>query len=208
MVNDTVIADPLFTAPVIGGAQICYEIHGQPDTIFNLVSDKCTIVNAQYVSMNVAENGNIIGAIGIRAADSDGNCHDIEVRFSPPGSISPLEVLVNGIEVSGVTQINTVRVRKYTDRVRIAVPNCELVDLVMWVIHMEIGGQNMLKFVVMRGCNLAPTSHGLVGKICCSPLTEHYTAMSAVSQATSMPLFVCNNKCSLHYSQVNSGIFQ
>ena len=165
LVNDTVVADPLFTAPVMGGAQFCYEIHGIPDTTFNLVSDKCTSVNARYIPMNVAENGNIIGAIGIRAADSDGNCHNIEVRLSEPGSSSPLEVLVNGVEVSGATQIDTVRLRKYSDRVRIAVPNCELVDLVMWVMYMEVGGQDRLKFVIMRGCNLAPTSHGLVGKI-------------------------------------------
>lgn len=162
--NDTVIADPLFTAPVMGGAQFCYEIHGKPDTIFNLVSDRCTLVNAQYIPMNVAENGNIISAVGIRAADSDGNCHTIEVRLSQPGSSSPIEVLVNNVPVSGVTQTDAIRVRTYSNRVRISVPNCELVDLVMWVMHMEMGGQDMLKYVIMRGCNLAPTSHGLVGK--------------------------------------------
>ena len=163
--NDTVIADPLFTAPVVGGGQFCYEIHGKPDTIFNLVSDRCTLVNAHYVAMNMAENGNIIGAVGIRSADADGNCHTIEVRLSQPGSISPMEVLVDGVEVSGVTQRDSVRVRAYSNRVRISVPNCELVDLVMWVIHMEMDGQHMLKYVIMRGCNLAPTSHGLVGKL-------------------------------------------
>ena len=165
LVNDTVVADPLFTAPVMGGSQFCYEIHGKADTIFNLVSDRCTLVNARYIPMNVAENGNIIGAIGIRAADSDGNCHNIEVRLSGPGSSSPMEVLVDGAVVSGVTQTDGVRIRAYSDRIRISVPNCELVDLVMWVMHMEIGGQDMLKYVIMRGCNLAPTSHGLVGKI-------------------------------------------
>ena len=148
----------------MGGAQFCYEIHGKPNTIFNLVSDKCTAVNARYIPMNVAENGNIIGSVGIRAADSDGNCHTIEVRLSQPGSSSPLDVLVDGAVVAGVTQTDSVRVRRYSNRVRISVPNCDLLDLVMWVMHMEIGGQDMLKYVIMRGCNLAPTSHGLVGK--------------------------------------------
>lgn len=164
LVNDTVVADPLFTAPVMGGARFCYEIHGRPDAIFNLVSDRCTVVNAMYIAMNVPENGNIIGSIGVRAANSDGNCHNIEVRLTRPGASTPLEVLVDGVEVSGVVQRDAVRVRTYSDRVRIAVPNCELIDLVMWVMHMEMAGQDMLKFVIMRGCNLAPTSHGLVGR--------------------------------------------
>lgn len=162
--NDTVIADPLFTAPVMGGAQFCYEIHGKPDKIFNLVSDTCTTVNAEYVAMNIPDNGNIIGAIGVKAADSAGNCHNIEVRLTQPGASSPIAVFVDNIEVSGVRVVDSVRVRTYSDRVRISVPNCELIDLVMWVIHMNNDGQDMLKFVIMRGCNLAPTSHGLIGK--------------------------------------------
>ena len=165
LVNDTVIADPLFTAPVQGGAQFCYEVHGKPDIILNLVSDTCTIVNAAYEPMNVAEDGNIIGTIGISAADSDGNCHNIEVGLAPSGASFPIEVFIDDVEVSGVVQIDAVRVRRYSNRVRISVPNCELIDLVMWIMHMEIGGQNMLKFVITRGSNLAPTSHGLIGKI-------------------------------------------
>ena len=165
LVNDTVVADPLFTAPVSGGAQLCFEIHGEPDAIFNLVSDKCTIVNAAYESMNIAENGNIIGAVGIRAADASGNCHNIEIRLSRQGASLPIQVLLDGVEVSGVVRRDAVRVRRYQDRVRVSVPNCELIDLVMWVMYMELGGQDMLKYVIMRGSNLAPTSHGLIGKL-------------------------------------------
>ena len=54
---------------------------------------------------------------------------------------------------------------KNSNRVRISVPNCELVDLVMWVMMVEMRGQNMIKFVIMRGVNLTPTSHRLVGEI-------------------------------------------
>ena len=166
MVNDTVIADPLFTAPVgSGDAHFCYEIHGKPNTIFNLVSDKCTVVNAEYVPMRVPQHGNVIGAVGIRAADSAGNCHNIEVRMSPAGSGSGLVVSVDGSEVSGVARVDSAQVRRYRNRVRVSVPNCELVDLVMWVMLVEMGGQDMVKFVIMRGANLTPTSHGLVGEI-------------------------------------------
>ena len=163
LVNDTVIADPLFTAPVgDGSTHFCYEVHGTPNTIFNLVSDKCTVVNAEYVPMIIPSNGNVIGAVGVRAADSAGNCHNIEVRFSQSGS--GLDAFVDGEEVSGVTRVDSVQVRRYSNRVRISVPNCELVDLVMWVIMVEMMGQNMIKFVITRGVNLAPTSHGLVGE--------------------------------------------
>lgn len=162
--NDTVIADPLYTAPLLGGGQLCYEIHGRPNITLNLVSDKCTSVNAHYDSMNIVENGNIIRAIGIRAADSDGNCHNIEIRLTPPGVSSPLAVFVDGAAVSGAAQVDAVRVRRYSNRVRVTVPNCDLIDLVMWVFHTEMSGQDMLKFVITRGYNLAPTSHGLIGK--------------------------------------------
>ena len=107
--------------------------------------------------MIIPSNGNIIGAVGVRAADSAGNCHNIEVRFSQSGS--GLDAFVDGEEVSSV------QVRRYSNRVRISVPNCELVDLVMWVMMVEMRGQNLIKFVIMRGVNLAPTSHGLVGEI-------------------------------------------
>ena len=166
LVNDTVIADPLFTAPVgDGSAHFCYEIHGKPNTIFNLVSDKCTIVNAEYVPMIIPRNGNVIGSVGVRAADSAGNCHNIEVRLSQSGS--SLDAFVDENEVSSVTRVDSVQVRRYSNRVRVSVPNCELVDLVMWVMLVEMSGQAMIKFVIMRGVNLTPTSHGLVGELQC-----------------------------------------
>ena len=175
--HDSVIADPLFTAPVGNGdAHFCYEICGKPNTIFNLVSDKCTVVNAEYVSMNIPQNGNVVGAVGIRAADSAGNCHNIEVRLSPPGSRFVLDAFIDGEAVTGVVRVDSVSVRRYLNRVRVAVPNCELVDLVMWVTVVEMRGQNMINFIIMRGVNLTPTSHGLVGEtnLFCSP-AQHLT---------------------------------
>jgi len=64
--------------------------------------------------------------------------------------------------------VNGIRVRRFSDRVRIAVPNCEYLELVMWVMYQERGDQRMLKFVITRGYNLAPTSHGLVGELECN----------------------------------------
>ena len=160
--NDTVIADPLFTAPILGGGQLCYEIHGQPGRVFNLVSDKCTSVSADYEPMDIPENGNIIRAIGVKAVGASSTCHNIEVHLT--GQSDPLNALVDNVQVTGITQLDGIRVRRFSDRVRMSVPNCEYLDLVMWVMYEQIDGQRMLKFVISRGYNLAPTSHGLIGK--------------------------------------------
>ena len=65
----------------------------------------------------------------------------------------------------GVARVVSVQVRRYSNRVRVSVPKCDLVDLVMVVMVVEMRGENMIKFVIMRGVNLSPTSHGLVGEI-------------------------------------------
>ena len=50
------------------------------------------------------------------------------------------------------------------DRVRISVPNCEQVNLVLWVICERRPEVDMIRFQIARGVNLASTSHGLLGK--------------------------------------------
>ena len=163
--NDTVSGDPLFTVPVLGGGLLCYDIHGELNTYFNLVSDKCTSVTAEYEAMDVAENGNFISTIGIKAVGTGGRCHNIEVRSSGD---NPVITLVDDTEISGgVYERNGVRVRVFTSRVRVSVPNCDLVDLIMWVTKENIDGQVMLRFQISRGYNLAPTSHGLIGRTIC-----------------------------------------
>ena len=162
--NDTVTGDPLFTVPLLGGGELCYDIRGKPGIVLNLVSDKCTSVNADYVAMDVAENGNFIRSIGVRAVGADGNCHNIEMRLAPSGGENPIIVLINSVETSGVIQMDGIRIRTYSDRVRISVPNCELISLIMWAAKEEVNGQSMLRFQISRGYNLAPTSHGLIGR--------------------------------------------
>lgn len=162
MTNDTVIGDPLFTVPVLGGGELCYDINGKPGIFLNLVSDKCTSVNAHYKSMDIAENGNIIRAIGIKAVDFQGNCKNIEVRMVPTDDVI---AFVDDIRISGSFNQNGIKLRTYSDRIRISVPNCEYIDLIMWVTREEVNRQGMLRLQVSRGYNLAPTSHGLIGTV-------------------------------------------
>ena len=169
--NDTVIGDPLFTVPLYDRSgstpgslppALCFEIHGAANRTFNLVSDMCTSVNAQYAPMNIPENGNIIDAIGIRAVNSLGWCLDVGVSLA--SNCTPVVSEGNRTFSTSRYRSGGISVSKYRDRVRISVPNCENVQLVMWVECEEVRGQKMVKFIISRGVNLRPTSHGLLGK--------------------------------------------
>ena len=136
---------------------LCYEVHGEANQHFNLISDTCVSVNALYSSMTNPSNGNIISKIGVLAKDSNGLCQEIEA------DLAGCTARVNGNNVTMYNQ-DGIRVRRRTNRIRISVPNCENTDsLVMWVICQD-QGEPMIKFVVARGFNLRPTSHGLIGK--------------------------------------------
>ncbi len=172
--NDTVVADPLYTVPLrvvnfnnqeeIPELSLCYQVDGSADTYINLITDNCVSVNARYVS---AGRFHIIKQIAIRAVDEDDTCHDILVDTDNACSAS-----IDGVAVDGYTSAG-ISVRRFSERVRVTVPNCDQrVKLVMWVscqeelLMGEIGEfpVRMIKFVVARGFNLQPTSHGILGQ--------------------------------------------
>ena len=172
-VNDSMIADPLFTVPLnvhselFPALSLCYEIHGQPRHYYNLVSDTCTSVNARY---NASLNGvgvNIIDDITVRAVDRAGQCVDIEVDVDCGVSVGSSRVQIYSL--------NEVYVRTYgNSSVRISVPNCNHQQLVMWILCQvrPIEDPNtgkkfsakMQKFVVTRGLSLGENSHGIIGR--------------------------------------------
>lgn len=156
--NDSVIADPQFavTLPDSEGYSLCYEVHGEANQHFNLISDTCVSANAYYTAMPADSSRNRMSSIGIYAS-SDGpeGCVDIEVQHESCTAI------VNGRQVNGSVSISLVRVNQVrANRWRVFVPNCERPGIVMWVTCMS----NRLRFDVSRGSNLRPTSHGLLGK--------------------------------------------
>ena len=151
---------------------LCYELHGDADTTFNLVSDGCVSVNAHYAQVRPTESQNIIDAVYVRAVDDAGTCHNIAVR------LSGCSASVDGVSLSSTYSSMGVSVRPYSNRVRIAVPNCAELELVMWVMcqsrtfwssQVDSDGReitfiaDMIKFVIARGLNLQETSHGLLG---------------------------------------------
>ena len=111
--------------------------------------------------MNIPENGNIISSIGVRAVNRLSRCVDVEVSLA--GNCTPVVSEGNRTFVTSRYRSGGIAVSKYRERVRVSVPNCDNVQLVMWVECEEVGGQEMLKFIISRGVNLQATSHGLLG---------------------------------------------
>ena len=154
--------DPLFTCPISPDLNMCYEVHGRANTFINFVSDKCVNVNAHYKS--AGHRLNIIDSIGVRAEGNDGTCHFIKVDLNnsdcalSAGKSEDSLVWTKEYSMSGVSAKKT-----RENRVRISVPNCEGHDLVMWVVC-ESRPFPMITFRILRGGNLNPTSHGLLGK--------------------------------------------
>ena len=81
-VNDTIIGDHLSTVPILVDRdqremlnmtkpQLCYEIHGDANQWFNLVTDNCTTVNALYLNETLN--------VGVKAVDKDNKCVEILV---------------------------------------------------------------------------------------------------------------------------------
>ena len=182
-VNDTVSGDPVMTVPILvprdqlemvqsDRLSLCYEVHGRPDTWFNLVSDECASVNAHYSA--ITDELNVIDKIAIQAVDWNGLCRNITVD-----SKKNCQVSIDGTELKTFTD-GGIRIQSRSKRVRVSVPNCNTVALAMWVEcveqdHLASGssgteGDDLLlnegvKFVVMRGLNHGHQfAHGLVGK--------------------------------------------
>lgn len=171
MQNDTIIGDPLFEAALWIGKEkfdksLCYEIHGTAGDYYNLISDTCVSVNAHFTPMRNPAAGNIISGIGIRAVGESQSCHNVNIQqdqvnaacHTSIGNSSELNVgdhvIINGIAVKQISMT----------KVRVSVPNCEQLPIVMYVKCDNVSGEFMTRFEVLRGANLRPTSHGLIGK--------------------------------------------
>ena len=71
--------DPHFYLPLANGDHLCFSIQGQPNFAFNLISDKCIQINAEFVlpaedeSNTIANVSTFIGDLGmvIRNKDTD-----------------------------------------------------------------------------------------------------------------------------------------
>ena len=129
----------------------------------------CTNVNAFYNDA-IAVDGygsfeaNFIQMIGVRAVGSSGVCQNIRVFEDENGVCSAMRMGAPDVFPLGTSEDDGIIVRRVRNRVRISVPNCEHISLVMWITCEARSGVRSLRFDISRGLNLRPTSHGLIGK--------------------------------------------
>ncbi|KAL5468739.1 hypothetical protein EMCRGX_G029850 [Ephydatia muelleri] len=194
-VNDTVIGDPLYAVPLLlnisnplDGPALCYEVHGTANTTFNLVSDTCTSVNAYYSPAFIGSDPiaiNVITKIGIVATDSSGVCQWIKVE------LDGCKAFVNGVQVNTSYQQADIGVRRIGDRVRVSVPNCGNPNLVSWIVCEQTSGVKMIRFVISRGLNLRPSSHGIIGQFWNIPISMvHYSGTLPQGYDSIDPLYI------------------
>lgn len=174
LVNNTIIGDPFYTVPLyLNGSAIgfpppislCYELHGEADKNFNIVNDNCTLVNAHYYKPLSDVDINVIDRVYIRAVDTLNECHNISV------SLDQCSVTVDSASVNRSYEHGDIYIRRYPNRIRVSVPNCEKIMFVMYVYcdsgPLPMSGDtsvNMMKIVVARGVSLSEKAHGLLGK--------------------------------------------
>ena len=151
---------------------LCFEVHGEHGSYFNLVSDRCVTVNAHYSQADPRLGFNIISEITVLAPDHRAACRNISV------SASGCQARVDGVLLNSSYVRDGISVRLYRNRVRVNVPNCQDLDLVMWV-FCETGQFTgdpdfsepevtvvvpAIRFVIARGFNLNESSHGILGR--------------------------------------------
>ena len=118
--------------PDIVNISLCYEIHRRTDTFSTWFQIGVCLSLQSIISQSVNNSRlNVIGRIGVLAIDNNGDCQHITVDGN--GCIAS----VGATAVTQAAPYNNsgIRVRMHEQRYyRIAVPNCELQDLVVWAI--------------------------------------------------------------------------
>ena len=167
--NDTVRGDPLFSIPLpskstagteVQNMQLCFEVHGKAGNHYNLVSDECTSVTAEYSQGVVDSTLNVITKMGVKTQGSNGTCHNIEV------DLDKCSAYLDGtfMNTTSTVSVNGIMLTIRRQRVRLSVPNCDSnKKLTMWMICTKRRNDDMLELVISRGDGLQPTAHGLIG---------------------------------------------
>ena len=171
---DTVIGDPLFETALFkfededGNKEfnysLCYEVHGNSNEHFNFISDKCVSVNGFYTLTAI---GNIISSMGVRATDNSGSCQNISVIQDQISG--KCELYASGVQITGEYELAGISAKLSSDstKVHVSVPNCaERLPLVMLFKCQNVADRFMIRFDIMHGVSLRPTSHGLLGENC------------------------------------------
>ena len=165
-----ILNDPLYEVPVTHTppgmdpttTSLCFQVHGESESYYNLISDDCIQVNVLYGAMKTHEDGNFIKEIGILAHNSETACTEITLQAKRCVPI------INGVSFNGSYNEDGIIIKKTGKRnYEVTVPNCKPTqgdDLNFKIACYKINKQKIIHFDVIRGGGIKPGAHGLIGK--------------------------------------------
>ena len=178
LVSDIVVGDPLFFVPLypqhgspLGHeVGICYQVHGEDDHYYNLLTSNCTSVNALWTA--ATSTLNVITQVAVRVVSMQSSCHSILV------DLDQCAVTIDGVGPStdnGVLlDVGDVVVRRVNNWVGVRVPNCMEPRLALHVLceHRNIFNSDTDTYEMIPMIKLSITrkrgarrgiAHGLIG---------------------------------------------
>jgi len=141
---------------------LCYQIHGESNKYYNIISDRCVQVNVLYDAIgSEPQAGNYIKDVGIVAHNTAGGCNRIEVTGRR------CTVTVDGNALNGSYDQDGVIITRTGRRVyEIVLPNCkgtEADDLRFRLRCVKVNNKGVVHVDVIRNGGRAG-AHGLLGK--------------------------------------------
>ena len=165
-VNDVITDAPLMSVPLIIHPNelgfldyrhlisLCYEVRGAPRQIVNLISTKCTSVNARYAEL---DKDLTFGTVGIRTVDSSGECRDIHVNRD-------CSVFYNRVSVSSNLALGNISIIFQPDSISVSVPNCgKEVVMMFHCLNRPSDDAPVINMTITRNYVEQDISHGLLG---------------------------------------------
>lgn len=185
--DSNVLADPMFTVPLFTPSlspspSLCYEIYGEDDKHFNLLSDQCISVNAHYkrfanegdTPLTHSRPFHVIDEIGVRISGGDRGCFDVLIQLHERQCI----VAINGKAMQGgYYRQGSLHIVASPNHVSLSVPNCGYGHIVLKVQSKLMSSlrskrtksgvilrEAFLEFGIESGAGITPSVHGLIGK--------------------------------------------
>lgn len=164
----------MFTIPLANvhiklaaAVDLCYELHGSPNTYYNFISDQCYSVNAHYALRRTRRRDlHIVDQITFHAANSLGQCVDVVIELDG----STCQATANEAVLSsngGTFDRGGVHVQAFREKVLVSVPSCggEDPELAVEFIIKCRGWRDVsvMEFEVHNGKEISSAAHGLIG---------------------------------------------
>ena len=173
---DVVVGDPVFYVPLLlsessdleGPLGLCFQIHGEDNDIYNLLTTPCTSVNGLWTA--VTNKLNVITEISVNTV-SDDECHTVKVQLESCTVVIDGDTILN--QDGNYTVLGGMIVSRIDDSlVEITVDNCKepivlAVECETRLVHDRETKNHvetdMLKFSIRRPLAGRVQAHGLFG---------------------------------------------